>query len=158
MPTTIKKWNIVYMNGSRAVVNGSDYQAAALRAMQISKSPIRDIVLATAIKPPKSNPRPRIGTAKSKRRSTATGKAPTKRLISRRVKNSRKGYFPNPKTKKRRAVTKRREYAQSLFVEIKRSNKWFEVQNYRQDEQPRAEKFARMLGALTKRPVRLIKK
>ena len=46
--------------------------------------------------PPKSNPRPRIGTAKPARASSATGKPPTKRLKARRKANSRKGYFPNP--------------------------------------------------------------
>jgi hypothetical protein len=43
-----------------------------------------------------SNPAPRIGTAKPKRRSQVTGKAPSKRLVARRAKNKRRGYFPNP--------------------------------------------------------------
>jgi hypothetical protein len=44
----------------------------------------------------KDNPAPRIGTAHPKRRSQITKKAPSPRLVSRRVKNTRKGYFPNP--------------------------------------------------------------
>ena len=43
-----------------------------------------------------NNPRPRMGTAKAGRVSSATGKRPTKRLVSRRKSNTRKGYFPNP--------------------------------------------------------------
>lgn len=46
------------------------------------------------------NPRPRIGTTKPKRASTATGKAPTKRLVKRRKANTEPGYFPNPAPKK----------------------------------------------------------
>lgn len=45
---------------------------------------------------PHSNPAPRIGTAKPKRKSQITGKAPSKRLIARRTKNVKKGFFPNP--------------------------------------------------------------
>lgn len=44
----------------------------------------------------KKNPAPRIGTKKPNRRSQATGKAPTKRLVQRRKANAKKGYFPNP--------------------------------------------------------------
>lgn len=40
--------------------------------------------------------RPRVGTAKPTRASTATKKKPTKRLVSRRVANTKKGFFPNP--------------------------------------------------------------
>lgn len=56
-------------------------------------------IVAAAAKPTtkrKKNPAPRIGTAKPKRRSQATGKAPTKRLVTRRKANAKKGYFPNP--------------------------------------------------------------
>jgi hypothetical protein len=42
------------------------------------------------------NPRPRLGTAKPTRVSSATGKKPSKRLVSRRKRNKAKGYFPNP--------------------------------------------------------------
>src|ERR1700693_3838461 len=57
-----------------------------------------------ALVPRTSNPAPRRGAAKPKRASqrlhrnkngTFT-KAPTKRLVTRRKKNVRKGYFPNP--------------------------------------------------------------
>lgn len=41
----MKKWRIVYVNGSRAVVNGIDWQAAFDRATQICTVAIRDIVL-----------------------------------------------------------------------------------------------------------------
>ncbi len=51
---------------------------------------------ATKAKPRKKNPAPRIGTAAPKRRSQATGKAPSKRLVTRRKANAKKGYFPNP--------------------------------------------------------------
>jgi hypothetical protein len=44
----------------------------------------------------KPNPAKRKGTAKPYRRSQATKKAPTKRLVSRRKSNTEKGYFPNP--------------------------------------------------------------
>jgi hypothetical protein len=44
----------------------------------------------------KKNPRPRIGASKPGRVSSATGMRPTKRLVSRRRANTRKGYFPNP--------------------------------------------------------------
>lgn len=50
----------------------------------------------------KINPAPRIGTAKPKRKSQATGKAPTKRLVARRTKNTVKGRFPNPAPLKRK--------------------------------------------------------
>lgn len=50
----------------------------------------------------KTNPRPRIGTRNAKRRSSATGRYPSTRLIKRRRRNAKKGYFPNP------------EYARSL--------------------------------------------
>lgn len=43
-----------------------------------------------------NNPRPRIGSAKPGRVSSATGMRPSKRLVSRRKSNTRKGYFPNP--------------------------------------------------------------
>lgn len=43
-----------------------------------------------------SNPRSRLGTKKPRRASTATGRAPTKRLVARRKANVKKGYFPNP--------------------------------------------------------------
>ena len=33
------------------------------------------------------------------RRSQATGKKPTKRLVQRRKENTKKGYFPNPKSR-----------------------------------------------------------
>lgn len=51
----------------------------------------------------KSNPRPRTGTKKPTRASTATGKAPTKRLVKRRKANMKAGYFPNPRKKTVRA-------------------------------------------------------
>jgi len=60
--------------------------AAARRIVAASKKP-------TAAK---KNPAKRIGTAKPKRASQATGKAPTKRLVSRRKANTTPGYFPNP--------------------------------------------------------------
>jgi hypothetical protein len=44
----------------------------------------------------KTNPRPRIGTKSPRRRSSVTGKFPTVRLVARRKRNARKGYFPNP--------------------------------------------------------------
>lgn len=44
----------------------------------------------------KKNPRPRIGKSKSTRPSSATGKRASKRLIARRKRNGRNGYFPNP--------------------------------------------------------------
>lgn len=43
-----------------------------------------------------TNPAKRIGAAHPKRRSAATGAAPSKRLVSRRKVNVKKGYFPNP--------------------------------------------------------------
>lgn len=58
----------------------------------------------------KSNPRPRIGAAKPQRVSSATGKRPTKRLVSRRKANTRKGYFPNP----RRRALKWNEFGSSF--------------------------------------------
>ena len=42
------------------------------------------------------NPAPRIGTARPKRVSQITKKAPSKRLVARRRKNTDEGYFPNP--------------------------------------------------------------
>jgi len=43
-----------------------------------------------------TNPAPRIGTAHPKRKSEATKKTPTKRLVARRKRNTDEGYFPNP--------------------------------------------------------------
>lgn len=44
----------------------------------------------------KKNPRPRIGKKKPARPSTATGKRASKRLVARRKRNGKKGFFPNP--------------------------------------------------------------
>jgi len=44
----------------------------------------------------KSNPAPRIGTARPRRLSQITKKPPTKRLLARRKHNTDEGYFPNP--------------------------------------------------------------
>jgi hypothetical protein len=44
----------------------------------------------------KDNPAPRIGTARPRRVSQITKKAPTKRLVKRRRANTDEGYFPNP--------------------------------------------------------------
>lgn len=49
--------------------------------------------------PMMKNPAPRIGTRKPLRRSQVTGKAPSRRLVARRRKNARKGFFPNPKVR-----------------------------------------------------------
>ena len=43
-----------------------------------------------------NNPAPRIGTAHPKRKSEATKKTPTKRLVARRKRNTKAGYYPNP--------------------------------------------------------------
>lgn len=43
-----------------------------------------------------SNPAPRIGAARPRRKSQVTGKKPSMRLVQRREKNTRKGYYPNP--------------------------------------------------------------
>lgn len=42
------------------------------------------------------NPRPRLGTKFPNRVSSITKRPPTKRLVARRRKNNKKGYFPNP--------------------------------------------------------------
>lgn len=42
------------------------------------------------------NPETRIGTAHLKRRSQITKRAPSKRLVARRAKDTKRGYFPNP--------------------------------------------------------------
>lgn len=48
----------------------------------------------------KRNPAPRLGTKSprrpSQRPSRFTGRSPTKRLVARRLRNRKKGYFPNP--------------------------------------------------------------
>ena len=44
-----------------------------------------------------TNPARRIGTAHPKRKSEATKKTPTKRLVARRKRNTKAGYYPNPK-------------------------------------------------------------
>jgi hypothetical protein len=54
-----------------------------------------------------NNPAPRIGTARPKRRSQITKKAPSKRLVARRSVNTRKGYFPNPNL----AISEKAKYA-----------------------------------------------
>lgn len=46
-----------------------------------------------------SNPAPRIGAAKPNRKSQVTGERPSMRLVQRRKKNTRKGYYPNPTDK-----------------------------------------------------------
>lgn len=46
-----------------------------------------------------SNPAPRIGAAKPRRKSQVTGEKPSMRLVQRRKKNTRKGYYPNPISK-----------------------------------------------------------
>jgi len=43
-----------------------------------------------------TNPARRIGTAHPKRKSEATKKTPTKRLVARRKRNTKAGYYPNP--------------------------------------------------------------
>lgn len=49
---------------------------------------------------PRHNPAPRIGMRKPSRRSQITGRAPSKRLVARRRRNARKGFFPNPPRRK----------------------------------------------------------
>ena len=51
----------------------------------------------------KKNPAKRIGTDRPKRVSQADKKPPTKRLVTRRKKNTEPGYFPNPEGKRKHA-------------------------------------------------------
>lgn len=44
----------------------------------------------------KVNPAPRIGAVRPNRKSQVTGEKPSMRLVQRRKKNTRKGYYPNP--------------------------------------------------------------
>lgn len=44
----------------------------------------------------KKNPAHRIGAEKPRRKSQVTGEKPSMRLIQRRTKNTKKGYYPNP--------------------------------------------------------------
>lgn len=68
------------------------------------------------------NPAPRIGTARPRRPSQITKKAPSKRLVARRSANTRRGYFPNPSTestrlkKREEALTEIRRYMRNASV------------------------------------------
>lgn len=89
------------------------------------------------------NPRPRIGTANAKRRSSITGKAPSARLVRRRRRNVRKGYFPNPERaralqesafnriphRKRRVSRKRKASAEnrSFKVQSEKRGAWYTI-------------------------------
>lgn len=65
--------------------------AAYLKQFGIACAPVKRKVKA------KKNPAKRIGTARAGRPSQITGKKPTKRLVTRRKTNTKKGYFPNPR-------------------------------------------------------------
>jgi len=79
-----------------------------------------------ALVPRASNPAPRRGAKKPKRASQRVHrnkngtftKAPTKRLVTRRKKNVRKGYFPNPAAIARahRAQVKKAKPARHVYV------------------------------------------
>lgn len=71
-----------------------------------------------AMTAPMKNPRPRIGAAKPTRASSATGMRPSKRLVSRRKANTRKGYFPNP------AEVARAHKSKSVAFEIQINGEW----------------------------------
>lgn len=86
----------------------------------------------------KSNPRPRLGTKKPTRVSSATGRAPSKRLVRRRKTNTRKGYFPNPSEVQRaqryanpvrplRSAPEKMELRKLYRFYLKRGKNWDEL-------------------------------
>lgn len=86
----------------KAVIN-REIKAAQEGKIRASRAVISewkgDLIAVGKLAKRQSNPRPRIGAKRPTRASSATGKAPTKRLVKRRKANTVKGFFPNPKVR-----------------------------------------------------------
>ncbi len=93
-----------------------------------------------------TNPRPRLGTTKPRRASSSTGKRPTARLVARRLKNTRKGVFPNPAPKQPKAL---------YLVQAEQKGKWHTVSNHPTEQ--RAIDHAKKLSAVFGLPLRVWK-
>jgi hypothetical protein len=91
MPHTFDK--NLYDNGG-----GNSYDSEWFRMSDAKHQTIYKAALKNAGRPGQYNPNPapRVGTARPRRASQITKKPPTKRLVKRRVVNTKKGYFPNP--------------------------------------------------------------
>lgn len=96
-----------------------------------------------------SNPAPRIGAAKPRRKSQVTGEKPSMRLVRRREKNTRKGYYPNPIDS-----ISGKESVPIYFVEQKIGKNWAIIGEFIADK-PDAVKFARAVADKSGKPVRI---
>lgn len=79
------------------------------------------------------NPAPRIGAAKPGRKSQVTGEKPSMRLVQRRKKNTRPGYYPNP------APAKGLRYRVSVKIPGKAG--WFAIAMFVEEDE--AKKYAK---------------
>lgn len=95
-----KAWR-VYKNGKDMGIVETNYDWAvkyyASKTTQNTRYKLVPYDFSDTVPNRQKNPRPRLGTKKPTRASSATGRAPTKRLVKRRKTNTRKGYFPNPR-------------------------------------------------------------
>ena len=152
-----KLWNIMRTDGGwKAINEGSTVRGKTLAdiSQQLTE---RD--------KPKTNPRPRIGAAKPSRPSSATGKRPSKRLVSRRKANTRKGYFPNPAEVARahENVIRRAAYSGSakdypyvIQGENYQTKKWNTIAMYAIEADAR--EAIKLLASRYRTPLRLMKR
>lgn len=86
----------------------------AVKKRTVKKAPVKKrVVKKKAVKK-------RVGTSSTKK-SVVTGKKPTKRLVKRRAKNTKAGYYPNPLS--RAAASRVRPTRKSWIVGMKHKNK-----------------------------------
>lgn len=77
------------------------------------------MIIASAGKKVKKNPAPRKGTAKPKRVSQITKKAPSKRLVKRRKANDVEGFFPNPSE-----IGEAYQHADTFMIQVMVGKEW----------------------------------
>jgi hypothetical protein len=71
-----------------------------------------------------TNPAKFLGTSKPRRRSQVTKRPPSKRLVSRRMSNTKRGYFPNPVDGKLYSRPSKSGRMKTYCVELKKSHGW----------------------------------
>ncbi len=106
------------------------------------------------------NPAPRKGTAKPKRPSQATGKAPSKRLVARRTSNTKKGYFPNPAEVKQAHTRKTYQFPTTrICLQFQYKDDWLDVDDF--PDTPagikKSKVEAHLLAKTLKAPIRVVR-
>lgn len=95
----------------------------------------------------------RKGTAKPNRVSQITKKAPSKRLVTRRKRNTDPGYFPNPHQKK---LPYHVDVSKDPHLVVDgRGGVWHGVAEF--EKKADAVKYARELATTTNAPIRVVK-